>query len=114
MKYAVRHTTTYTYDDAVSDSLGVAYLVPRTLPWQQVASYDVTVTPTPVDSSSDEDYYGNRVTYFQVTERHQQLVVDGVSQVESLTPVHTEEALGRAWEPLRPLREPASRAGLAD
>lgn len=109
MKYAVRHTTTYTYDDAVSDSLGVAYLVPRSLPWQQVASYDVTVTPTPVDSSSDEDYYGNRVTYFQVTERHQQLVVDGVSQVESLTPVHTEEALGRAWEPLRPLREPASR-----
>ena len=54
MKYAVRHTTTYTYDDAVSDSLGVAYLVPRTLPWQQVASYDVSVTPTPVDSSSDE------------------------------------------------------------
>ncbi len=110
MKYVVRHTTTYTYDDGVSDSLGVAYLVPRTLPWQAVASYDVRVTPTPVDTSSDLDYYGNRVTYFQVTERHQTLVVEGLSEVESSTPVHSDAALARAWETLRPLREPA-RAG---
>lgn len=107
MKYVVRHTTTYTYDDAVSDSLGVAYLAPRELPWQKVASNDVTVTPTPVDSSSDVDYYGNRVTYFQVTERHQQLVVEGVSEVESLTPVHSDDALARPWESLLPLRDPS-------
>lgn len=106
MKYVVRHTTTYTYDDAVSDSLGVAYLVPRVLPWQQVASYDVTVTPTPVDSSVDVDCYGNRVTYFQVTERHLRLVVEGISEVESLTPVHPEDALERAWESVRPLHDP--------
>ncbi len=108
MKYLVRHTTTYTYDDNVSDSLGVAYLVPRMLPWQQVTSYDVTVTPTPVDASSDLDYYGNRVTYFQVTEPHRQLVVEGLSEVESLTPVHPDDALARAWETVRPLLEPGS------
>lgn len=107
MKYVVRHITTYTYDDAVSDSLGVAYLVPRSLPWQKVASFDVTVTPTPVDSSSDLDFYGNRVTYFQVTEPHRQLVVEGVSEVESLDPVYSDEALNRAWESLLPLRDPA-------
>ncbi|CAN5418642.1 transglutaminase family protein [soil metagenome] len=106
MRYVVRHTTTYTYDDSVSDSLGVAYLVPRVLPWQLVASYDVSVTPAPVDSSTDLDYYGNRVTYFQVTERHQELVVEGVSEVESLTPVHHEEALSRPWDSLLPLRDP--------
>jgi len=106
MRYLVRHTTTYTYDDGVSDSLGVAYLVPRELPWQQVASYAVSVTPTPVDTSTDLDYYGNRVTYFQVTEHHRELVVEGVSEVESLTPVHPEEALARPWETVRPLREP--------
>lgn len=108
MKYAVRHTTTYTYDDAVSDSLGVAYLVPRSLPWQKVASYDVRITPTPVDSSSDLDHYGNRVTYFQVTRPHQQLVVEGVSEVESLTPEHPEAALGGPWESLLPLRDPSA------
>ncbi len=106
MKYVVRHTTTYTYDDAVSDSLGVAYLVPRQLPSQQVASYDVSVTPEPVDSSSNLDYYGNRVTYFQVTERHRELVVEGVGEVESLTPTHPEVALARPWETVRPLHDP--------
>ncbi|MGA8845151.1 MAG: transglutaminase N-terminal domain-containing protein, partial [Nocardioides sp.] len=93
MRYAVRHTTTYTYDDAVSDSLGVAYLVPRALPWQQVPSHRVTVTPTPADLTSDVDYYGNRVTYFQVSEPHRELCVEGTSEVESLTPVHSDEAL---------------------
>ena len=107
MRYALRHTTTYTYDDAVSDSLGVAYLVPRVLPWQQVASYDVRVTPTPVDTSVDVDYYGNTVTWFQVAERHQQLVVEGAGEVESLMPVHAEAALARPWEGLRPLRDRA-------
>jgi len=107
VRYALRHTTTYTYDDAVSDSLGVAYLVPRVLPWQQVASYDVRVTPTPVDTSVDVDYYGNTVTWFQVAERHQQLVVEGAGEVESLMPVHAEAALARPWEGLRPLRDRA-------
>lgn len=106
MRYALRHTTTYTYDDAVSDSLGVAYLVPRVLPWQQVASYDVTVTPAPLDTSVDTDYYGNTVTWFQVTERHRELVVEGVGEVESLLPVHPEQALARPWDSLLPLRHP--------
>jgi transglutaminase-like putative cysteine protease len=106
MRYSLRHTTTYTYDDAVSDSLGVAYLVPRVLPWQQVASYDVTVTPAPLDTSVDTDYYGNTVTWFQVTERHRELVVEGVGEVESLLPVHPEQALARPWDSLLPLRHP--------
>ncbi len=99
----MRHTTTYTYDDAVSDSLGVAHLEPRALPWQQVASAVVEVTPTPVDLTTDTDYYGNHVTYFQVTEPHDELVVDGRSEVEVVDPVHAEEVLHRRWEGLRPL-----------
>jgi transglutaminase-like putative cysteine protease len=106
----VRHTTTYTYDDAVSDSLGVAYLVPRVLPWQQVASYDVRVTPTPADTSVDLDHYGNTVTYFQVSEQHRELVVEGTGEVESLAPVHPEAALARPWDSLLPLRGAAGPA----
>ena len=106
MRYVVRHTTTYTYDDTVSDSLGVAHLAPRVLPWQQVASHEVEVTPTPGDLTRDVDFYGNQVTYFQVTEPHERLVVDGRSEVEVLTPVHSDEALGRRWDTLLPVRTP--------
>jgi len=107
MKYRLTHTTTYTYDKPVSDSLGVAHLVPRTLPWQQVTDYAVQVSPSPTDQAVDTDYYGNQVTYFQVTSPHEQLVVEGVGEVEVLVPVHAEEALERSWESLRPLLDPS-------
>lgn len=106
MRYRVSHTTTYTYDAPVTDSLGVAHLVPRVLPWQQVADYRITVTPEPGDLSDDVDYYGNLATYFQVTTPHETLVVEGSGEIEVLAPVLAEEALAQPWETLRPLRYP--------
>ncbi len=106
MRYAVRHVTTYTYDGPVTDSLGVAHLVPRTLPWQRVSSYAVTVTPTPGDQSADVDYYGNHVAYFQVTEPHETLVVEGAGEVDVVAPVVPPAALATPWESLRPLLAP--------
>ncbi|MBS44579.1 MAG: hypothetical protein CMH83_15730 [Nocardioides sp.] len=108
MKYAVRHTTTYTYDKPVSDSLGVAHLRPRVLPWQTVEDYEVQVAPAPNDLREDLDHYGNHVTYFQLTEPHQRLVVEGRGTVEVLTPVHAEETLVTPWERLRPLVQTAA------
>ena len=107
-RYRVQHRTTYTYDEPVSDSLGVCHLVPRELPWQQVTAYDVAVTPTPGDVHHDPDYYGNLATYFQVTTPHRELVVDGTSEVSVSAPVLDPEVLARPWEQLRPLLEPAS------
>lgn len=103
MRYRVWHSTTYTYDDRVTDSLGIAYLVPRALPWQQVASYDVTVTPAPGDLAHDVDYYGNVSTYFQVTEPHAELVVEATSEVSVEAPEVDEAALAEPWERVRPL-----------
>lgn len=106
MRYRVWHSTTYSYDDHVTDSLGIAYLVPRTLPWQQVASYDVTVTPAPGDLSHDVDYYGNTSTYFQVTRPHDELVVEATSEVSVETTTPDPEALAEPWERVRPLLRP--------
>jgi transglutaminase-like putative cysteine protease len=105
--YAITHRTTYSYDDAVNDSLGVAYLVPRALPWQQVASYAVDIAPTPADLSHDTDYYGNATTYFQVTEPHTRLEIEATSQVEVTTPVLPQELLDAAWEGAAPLATPS-------
>lgn len=113
MRYAVRHVTTYTYDAPVTDSLGVAHLVPRILPWQQVASYDVTVTPGPGDLGTDRDYYDNLVTYFQVTEPHDSLEVVGAGEVDVVPRWLPDEALATPWEALRPMHEPAREGAWA-
>ena len=106
MRYRVSHATTYSYDDDVTDSLGVAHLVPRALPSQVVASAEVEVSPTPVDVSHDTDCYGNTATYFQVTTGHRKLVVAGRSEVEVSLPAYGEDALTRSWERARPLVDP--------
>ena len=108
MRYAVRHVTTYTYDEPVTDSLGVAHLVPRSLPWQRVSSYDVTVTPTPGDRSDDVDYHGNHVAYFQVTEPHRTLEVAGAGEVDVVARPVPDAALATPWEVLRPVLAPAT------
>lgn len=102
MKYRVWHRTTYTYDDDVSNSYGIAYVVPRQLPFQQVATVDVRITPEPGDSTHDVDFYGNSATFFQVTEGHRSLVVDATSEVDVSVPTYGEAALATPWEQARP------------
>lgn len=110
MRYQVTHRTTYTYDDEVTDSLGVAHLIPRDLPWQQVrgASYLVELAPEPTDLSTSTDYHGNHVTYFQVVEPHRELVVTGRGTVDVVAPTAAEEHLARPWEGCRPIVEPTA------
>ena len=111
MRYRVSHRTTYSYDDDVTDSLGIGHLVPRALPWQQVASYDVASRPTPGDLRHDVDYYGNVATYFQVTEPHRGWWSRPPARSTSRTPPCAEAALAQPWERARPLprRDDAGR-----
>lgn len=104
--YRITHRTTYAYDDEVTDSLGIAHLVPRALAWQSVASYDVAIEPAPGDLSHDTDYYGNCASYFQVTEPHTRLEIEAVSEVEVTPPLVSDEALAAGWEQARPLVSP--------
>ncbi|WP_229053738.1 transglutaminase family protein [Aeromicrobium sp. Leaf350] len=102
MRYRVRHTTTYTYDEDVSDSYGIAHVTPRELPWQHVGQHDVTVDPGATDQWATSDHYGNTRTYFQVDQPHRVLQVEAVSDVEVLTEVRDEEADAQPWEACRP------------
>ncbi|HEY1133036.1 MAG TPA: transglutaminase family protein [Nocardioides sp.] len=101
MRYRVWHRTTYTYDDDVTDSLGIAYLTPRELPSQHVRSRTLRITPE-TEVRDDVDLHGNTASYFQVVSRHRELEVYAESVVDVHTPVHDEEALARPWEEARP------------
>ena len=104
IRYRVTHRTTYSYDEDVSDRLGIAYLVPRELPWQHVASHELSLEPATDDSTTDLDYYGNTATYFQVTSPHRVLDIVAASEVEVEAPTYDEAALNVPWESARPMQ----------
>jgi len=110
VKYNVSHRTTYAYDDDVSDSLGIAYLVPRELPWQRVLQHRLVIDPPTIDRTEDLDFYGNTATYFQVTTRHKTLDILATSHVEVDQPTHDEQALATPWE----LAVPSARGDVED
>lgn len=105
-RYRVWHRTAYTYSAPVEDSVGKFHLSPRTLPWQQVESSQVTVTPPPGDISPDADYFGNAATYFHLTEPHESLAIECTSEVTVHRPEYDEAAMARPWEDARPLEHP--------
>ena len=98
MRYEVSHRTTYSYDEDVSDSLGIAYLVPRELPWQRVLEHELVIDPLAIDRTEDLDYYGNTPTYFQVVTAHKTLDILATSRVDVDAPTYDEQALATPWE----------------
>ncbi|HEX4191258.1 MAG TPA: transglutaminase family protein [Marmoricola sp.] len=106
MKFQVWHRTTYNYDKPVTDSFGVGHLTPRELGWQFVSTPQVTIDPMPADLTQETDYYGNLMTYFQVTSAHTELQVTSSADVEVLVPAYDEAALARPWEEARPSAQP--------
>jgi transglutaminase-like putative cysteine protease len=106
-RYRVWHRTAYAYSDAVHDSVGQFHLLPRELPWQQVAASGVTVEPVPGDIARDIDYFGNSSTYFHVTDPHEALTIESSSDVTVTVPEYDADALAQPWELARPLQHPS-------
>lgn len=102
MKYRVWHRTTYTYDEPVTNSLGVGHLTPRSEAWQHVSGHEVSIEPMPADLRHEVDFYGNTSTYFQVTQPHNELRVTSSADVESLAPTYDPASLEQPWERARP------------
>ena len=113
MRYRVAHRTVYSYDADVRDSIGLAYLVPRELPWQRVSSHRVAVAPRPGDATEDVDCYGNVVSYFHVTEPHVRLAIDAESEVSVDVPAYDDDALHEPWERACPALNPTAAGAWA-
>jgi len=80
--YDLVHRTTYTYGGPVTDSYGRTTMTPRDLPGQAVLTSVVELDPPPSDAAGHIDFYGNRTTYYNVTEPHTRLVVTSRSTIE--------------------------------
>lgn len=81
-QYEVRHRTTYTYEEYVTDSYGRAMLRPRETPQQRVLEHDVEILPEPHILTEHVDHFGNHSSFYEVRTPHTVLDVGKRSIVE--------------------------------
>lgn len=81
-RYEVRHRTTYTYEEYVTDSFGRALLQPRDTRQQRVLDHRVEVTPDPHVLTHHVDHFGNHSSFYEVRTPHTTLDVSKVSLLE--------------------------------
>ncbi len=97
----------------MSSSYGRGFLTPRDLPRQRCLFHELRISPTPSDSSTSQDSYGNISSYFHVTEPHRQLTVTGASIVEVYPSPPERWGGGPALEPWELARPVGVRGALA-
>jgi len=85
MKYRVVHRTEYRYGITVSQCHNLAHLRPRNLPRQQCQGFRLQIDPLPMDYADHEDFFGNHVSYFSITQPHQTLTVTATSEIQLQT-----------------------------
>ncbi|MDB5337861.1 MAG: transglutaminase, partial [Planctomycetaceae bacterium] len=101
MQYSVRHTTTYSYSDAVALCQNQIHLTPRPTPWQSCADFELEISPEPVIRRCWTDIFGNEVWYFSIEEPHKELSITGRSKVAVIQHSATTQRLTPAWETVR-------------
>lgn len=76
--YRLVHRTTYTYPEPVTSSYGRALLLPRSTGGQTCHTTELRTDPAAAETAEHRDFYGNRSSYFAVTEPH--TVLDVVAE----------------------------------
>ena len=86
MTYRTIHTTTYRYEQPVSQSLSEARLTPRSFGRQHAIESGIVVQPDFATLSTRRDYFGNDVSTIAVFGTHDRFVVTATSLVETGAP----------------------------
>ena len=101
MQYAVVHTTTYAYREAVLVSHHVSRLSPRDLGHQQCLQHELRIEPAPAVTRDHLDYFGNAMTFFMIEGTHRALTVRARSRVAILPKTLPPADLPLPWEAAR-------------
>lgn len=112
-RFRVTHRTEYRYSDVVTSSYGRGFLTPRDLLRQRCVAHRLDIDPTPSDSSTSVDGYGNIGSYFHVTEPHSSLTVISDSIVDVYPAPPERYSSGPALEPWEAARPTGPRGALA-
>jgi transglutaminase-like putative cysteine protease len=103
MRYKIRHTTEYIYQDAVSTGHNRLCLVPLNLPYQTCLSSDVKIVPVPDELTYRTDYFGNTLLFISIYKEHSQLEINSESIIEMQNRVSADQAFNShvGWRDVR-------------
>ena len=82
MRFEVKHSTSYSYSESVSQCHNLAYILPRQTRRQTCLSSEIIIDPMPSSVVERVDYFGNRAYHFTVQEPHNELIVTAKSSLE--------------------------------
>lgn len=83
MRFRITHRTLYSYAGAASESFMEARLTPANDARQQLLTRKLATIPG-ANVHAYTDYFGNSVETFSIVKRHQELVLESHSEVETL------------------------------
>lgn len=101
MYYNVRHTTIYSYTDAVALCQNEVHLAPRDTPYQTCNGFQLDVMPLPIMLRSRVDSFGNVVSYFSLEEPHHELRITASSRVTVRPRELVDSTTTLPWEKVR-------------
>ena len=110
MRYRLTHQTKYSYSEDVTLCHNELRMTPRDGDGQHCASSVVTINPEQNTYHERDDFFGNRVVYFDVESPHDALVIMVDSEIETTDRAIDETQARRAtWEEVRDqMRDSAS------
>ncbi|MDB6001798.1 MAG: hypothetical protein JWP52_3497 [Rhizobacter sp.] len=100
-RYLVEHETRYRYSAPVAQSWQLARLTPRSLPWQQLLTYSLSIDPPPDEQHESTDSFGNAITHFSLHGAHRKLRVRMHCTVDVGERVEPDASAGQPWESVR-------------
>lgn len=75
MIYDVRQTAAYSYGSKVGFAHHVLRLTPTDRPFQRVQAVALDIEPAPVNRREGKDFFGNRLTWIDLDQPHDELVI---------------------------------------
>ncbi|HEY2728600.1 MAG TPA: transglutaminase family protein [Polyangia bacterium] len=100
MIHHVVHVTEYLYSERVSTSHHDLHLLPRATPEQRCLGEELEIAPAPATRRDRTDDFGNRCTYVEIHEPHNNLRVTSRADVEVAPPAPLP-ATSAPWESVR-------------
>ena len=101
MIYALRHRTTYSYEEPVTFARCVLRLTPRSSGAQTVLANTIAVTPRPSATRERTGPFGEKTRTVVIDTPHNSLVIEAVSRVDVHAPLPPDPKRGQPWETVR-------------
>src|SRR5215472_15771052 len=101
MIYDVRQTASYAYASKVAYAHHVLRLTPIDRMRQRVQAAALDIVPAPVERREGHDFFGNRLTWIELAEPHDRMIIKVAARiaVETADPPPSDATPG--WEAVR-------------